>query len=191
MLCSFQNLGWAGHPVQVLIIHIELVRSDFSSCTTVLHWFNPNFFSKHQMSRLNAIFGGRRELVDLSHRASCAFLHNQHPADCILPILVSAQTRQWGVVRVTIRRNLDWACRNGKSWRRKVWLHAWTQDEGGPSLAGYITFLKSRSVGKATSKRWLHLFGRKQNEQKSWRKLDTLPARITNVGSIASTAADQ
>ena len=60
-----------------------------------------------------------------------------------------------------------------ESSRRKVWLHAWTQDEDGQSLAGNGTFWKSRGVGKATSKRWLQLFGKRQNEQKSWRKLDT------------------
>jgi len=60
-----------------------------------------------------------------------------------------------------------------ESSRWKVWLHAWTQDEDGQSLAGDRTFLKSRSVGKATSKRWLQLFGKRQNEKKSWRKLDT------------------
>ena len=37
----------------------------------------------------------------------------------------------------------------------------------GQSLAGDGTFWKSRSVGKATSKRWLQLFGKRQNEQKS------------------------
>ena len=43
----------------------------------------------------------------------------------------------------------EWTKR--KSSRRKIWLHAWTQDEDRQSLAGDGTFWKSRSVGKATS----------------------------------------
>ena len=35
---------------------------------------------------------------------------------------------------------------------------------------------QSRSVGKATSKRWLQSFGKRPNEQKSWRKLDCFAA---------------
>ena len=49
--------------------------------------------------------------------------------------------------------------------RRKVWLHAWTLDEDGQSLSGDGTFWKSRSVEKATSKRWLQLFGRRQRTE--------------------------
>ena len=53
-----------------------------------------------------------------------------------------------------------------ESSRQKVWLRGLT------ITSGEGTFLKSRSVGKATSKRWLQLFGRRQNKQKSSRKLD-------------------
>jgi len=79
----------------------------------------------------------------------------------------------------------EWTKR--ESSRRKVWPHACTQDEDGQSLAGDGTFWKSRSVWKATRKRWLQLFGRRQNEQKSWGSW----IQITNVCIITSTAADQ
>ena len=53
-------------------------------------------------------------------------------------------------------------------------LTTWkTQDEDAQSLAGDGSFSKSRSVGKAASKRWLQLFGKRQNKQESGRKLDT------------------
>ena len=65
----------------------------------------------------------------------------------------------------------EWTKR--ESSRRKTWLHACTQNENGWILAGNGIFWKSRSVGKATGKRWLQQFRRRLNEQKSWRKLDT------------------
>jgi len=58
-------------------------------------------------------------------------------------------------------------CTTRESSRRKVWHNAWTQDKDGQSLAGDGTFWKSRSLGKATSKRWLKLPGRRLNGQYS------------------------
>jgi len=67
------------------------------------------------------------------------FLDQEIPADGFVRIQESSQVWE---ERVTKR----------ESSRRKVWLHAWTWDEDGQSLAGDGTFSKRRSVGKATSK---------------------------------------
>ena len=65
------------------------------------------------------------------------------------------------------------AGRRNRIIKKKVWLSAWTQDKDGQSLEGDGTFWRSRSIGKATNKRWSQPFRRRLSEQKFWRKLDT------------------